>query len=182
MPDSRKRALELVLPCAEVGPALARLTAEAGQGRLLLGEETIPFDDWASLKVSCKVVGPSCLIKVRLKTATPGDVLPDGGKACRASGGRGRYKPLKKRMKDTFKILTTALAAGQSPDPAIVAAFVSDSRRMITFSGKGDEYYPAYAAEVDRLEAAAAAGDSAAMSHSAAELARMKKECHRRYA
>jgi XXXCH domain-containing protein len=185
MHETRKRAFELVLPCAEVGDALARLTAEASQGRLTLGEHSIPFDDWSSLKISCKAVGPSCLVKVRLRAAAAGDLLPAGEAVQTSSphpGGGGRYKSLKKRMKETFKILTTALTAGQRPDPAIVAAFIADSRSMTTFSGKGDEYYPAYDTEVGRLEEAAAAGDVAAMSRCAAELARMKKECHRRYA
>ena len=33
MPQSRKRPMELVLHCAEVREPLARLTAEAGQGK-----------------------------------------------------------------------------------------------------------------------------------------------------
>jgi XXXCH domain-containing protein len=183
MPDPRKRALELVVAADEAAPALARLTAEAAQGRLILGQDTIPLDDWASLKVSCKRLGASCLIKVRLKAAGPDDAGDEA--VCltsRKPGGRGRYKDLKKRMKETFKILGTALAAGQAPDAGILASFVADSRRMTTYSGKGDAFYPAYEAEVTRLEAAAAAGDIAAMSRSAAELARMKKECHSRHA
>jgi XXXCH domain-containing protein len=188
MHDPRKRAFELVLPRDEAGEALARLTAEVPRGRLTLGQDVIDLDDWTSLKVSCKLVGPSCLIKVRLKGATGDETLAAGeiseaaGGTPREPGGRGRYKGLKKRMKQTFKVIVAAIAAGQAPDPAIVASFVADSRLMTSYSGKGDEYYPAYDAEVSRLEAAAAAGELGAMSRSTAELARMKKECHSRHA
>lgn len=186
MPDPHKRTLELVLPAEAVGETLARLTAEAPHGRLVLGEQTLSLDRWARIKVRCKRLGDSCQLTVRVKTAEPGET--SGGvpaaplDAGPASGGRERYKDLKKRMKETFKMLRTSLAAGQPPHPDILAAFVADSRRMTAYPGKGDAFYPAYAAEVSRLEAAAAAGDLSAMTSSAAELARMKKECHSRHA
>lgn len=96
--------------------------------------------------------------------------------------GRPRYKGLKKRMKHFFKALVVSLRAGQAPDRDVVAAFIADSRLMTSFPGKGDAFYPAYDAEVDRLEEAAAAGDIAAMTASVAALDRMKKECHSRHA
>ena len=53
---------------------------------------------------------------------------------------------------------------------------------MTSYPGKGDAFYPAYDAEVDRLEAAAQAGDVEAATASVAALDRMKKECHSRHA
>ena len=93
-----------------------------------------------------------------------------------------RYKDLKKRMKQTFKHIGLALAAGQAPDAGVLADFIADSRRMTTYPGQGDAFYPAYNAAVDRLEAAATSGDLAAMTKTVAALGRMKKECHSRHA
>jgi len=180
MSGSRKIGLETVLPREAVPETLARLTAEAPQGRLVLGEDSLPLDDWTELKVSVKALGASCLVAVRVKQAGPSTV--SDGHAAKAKGGALRYKDLKKRMKQTFKHIGLALGTGQVPDAGVLAAFIADSRRMTTYPGKGDAFYPAYNAAVDRLEAAAASGDLAAMTETVAALGRMKKECHSRHA
>jgi XXXCH domain-containing protein len=180
MSGSRKIGLETVLPREAVPETLARLTAEAPQGRLVLGEGSLPLDDWTEVKVSVKALGASCLVAVRVKQAGPSTVSE--GQATKAERGAVRYKDLKKRMKQTFKHIGLALAAGQVPDVGVLADFIADSRRMTTYPGKGDALYPAYNAAVDRLEAAAASGDLAAMTETVAALGRMKKECHSRHA
>jgi len=198
MHGSRKRRFELALPRVEVPKALSDLTAQVASGLLLIAGEPVSIDDCVSLKIGIKHFGVSSLLKVTLKYPTLGpealptpesletDVEPpDAGSEAGervGSGGRLRYKSLKKRMKQTFKGLVTALRAGLAPDAATTAAFIADSRSMITYSGKGDAFYPAYAAEVDRLEQAAANDDIAAMTASVAALDRMKKECHSRHA
>lgn len=179
MSGSRKHGLEMILSREAVPEALARLTAEAPQGRLVLGADSLPLDDWTELKLRVKTLGTSCLVSVRLKQAGP--VEPAAGRSNKAAG-TVRYKDLKKRMKQTFKHIGLALAAGQAPEAGVLADFIADSRRMTAYPGKGDAFYPAYNAAVDRLEAAAASGDLAAMAESVAALGRMKKECHSRHA
>lgn len=204
MHGSRKRKFELVLPRVEALAALADLTAQAASGVLVIGGQDIALENCTSLKIGIKHLGASSLLKVSLKfpalglaaLPTPaaidsetaaGDEAPEtpdaaGGLESPGPAGKPKYKSLKKRMKNTFKGLVLALRAGQVPGAGPLAAFIADSRLMTAYPGKGDAFYPAYDAEIDRLEAAAAAGDLAAMTDSVAALDRMKKECHSRHA
>jgi XXXCH domain-containing protein len=200
MDGSRKRKFELVLPRVEALRTLAELTARAAEGALVIGGETIPVTDCSSLKIGIKHFGASSMLKVALKypalglealprpepdsTDSPGETpSADGDDAGRLEkSGLPRYKGLKKRMKHTFKAIVMALQAGLAPEAQITAAFIADSRLMTRYPGRGDAFYPAYDAEVDQFEAAAAAGDIGAMTDSVAALGRMKKECHSRHA
>lgn len=195
MHRSHKRRFKRELPRAEVLQALAELTARVGQGELVLGDEAVSLDDVIGLKIGLKYVGDACRLKVSLKYPASGLEAPlSGGWTVEAAeagqdvakpvetGGKPRYNRLKKRMKQTFKAITTALAAVQFPPADLVAAFIADARLMTAFPGKGDDHYPAFNAEVTRFEEAAAAGDVAAMTASVAALDRMKKECHSRHA
>uniref|UniRef100_I2PYS1 GAK system XXXCH domain-containing protein n=1 Tax=Desulfovibrio sp. U5L TaxID=596152 RepID=I2PYS1_9BACT len=209
MSGSHKRKFELVLPRVEALTTLAELTAQAAAGNLVIGGQVVPLDDFMSLKIGIKHLGASSMLKVQLKYPAVGmDALPtpagvdreDAAREASLAGapeaaaaeagepgavepeGRPRYKGLKKRMKHFFKAMVVSLRAGQAPDRDVVAAFIADSRLMTSFPGKGDAFYPAYDAEVDRLEEAVAAGDIAAMTASVAALDRMKKECHSRHA
>ena len=198
---SHKKKFELVLPRVEAMQTLADLTAKAASGSLVIGGQVVALDDFTSLKIGIKHFGASSMLKVTLRypalgpgaLPTPADLdaggaaAVSGAETVRAAeavepGGLPRYKSLKKRMKQTFKSLVMALRAGQAPDPADLAVFVADSRLMTAYPGRGDAFYPAYNAEVDRLEAAADAGDVAAMTNAVAALDRMKKECHSRHA
>ncbi len=199
MSGSRKRKFEMVLPRVEAMQALADLTAQAAQGNLVINGETVPLEDFTSLKIGIKHFGASSMLKVSLKYPAVGLAAlptPSGMDAEDAAlehpheglpesvdaNGKPRYKSLKKRMKHFFKTIVISLRAGQAPAADVLAAFIADSRMMTSYPGKGDEFYPAYDAEVDRLEAAAAAGDLEAMTASVAALDRMKKECHSRHA
>ncbi|UJX41852.1 GAK system XXXCH domain-containing protein [Desulfovibrio sp. JY] len=199
MSASRKRKFELVLPRVEALAALTDLTAQAAEGNLVIDGEVFPLEDFTSLKIAIKHLGASSLLKVSLKypalglAALPTPAGVDADDAAREAamagvpetvepGGKPKYKGLKKRMKQYFKAIVTALRAGLVPDADSMAAFIADSRLMTSYPGKGDAFYPAYDAEVDRLEAAAAAGDLEAMTASVAALDRMKKECHSRHA
>ncbi len=202
-PKSRKRKFELVLPRVEALEALTRLTGPVPQGNLVIGEETVPLEDFTSLKVTLKNFGASSLLKVRLKYPALGvaalpsqaameaeDAAVEAAAAARPAepeaepeeAGKPRYKGLKKRMRHTFKAVLAALGAGMAPDMALLDEFIADCRLMTSFPGKGDAFYPAFDAEVDRLKAAALAGDMEAMIAAAAALDRMKKECHSRHA
>ena len=199
MSGSRKRKFELVLPRVEALATLAGLTSQAAQGNLVIDGEVVPLEDFTSLKIAVKHLGASTLLKVSLKYPALGlaalptpegveaedeareaalDALPEA----EAPEGKPKYKSLKKRMKYLFKAIIVSLRAGQAPAADVMAGFIADSRLMTSYPGKGDAFYPAYDAEVDRLEAAAAAADLDAMTASVAALDRMKKECHSRHA
>lgn len=199
MSSSRKRKFEMVLPRVEALQALTELTAQAAAGNLVIGGEVVPLEDFTSLKIAIKHLGASSLLKVSLKypalglaaLPTPAAVdaeeapespVVESGPEAVDESGKPKYKGLKKRMKHFFKAIVTALRAGVAPDADILAAFIADSRLMTSYPGKGDAFYPAYDAEVDRLEAAGRDGDLEAMTASVAALDRMKKECHSRHA
>ena len=95
--------------------------------------------------------------------------------------GRPKYKRLKKRMKYDFKAIQAAVEAGSLPDPALAEVFVRDSRLMVLYPGKGDEYYPDYKAAAEAFADACATGDIDAVRAAVDELARLKKACHDRY-
>ena len=52
---------------------------------MVLGEDSLPLDDWTELKVSVKALGASCLVAVRVKQAGPSTV--SDGHAAKAKGG-----------------------------------------------------------------------------------------------
>ena len=187
MHGSRKRRIERTLPRDDVPRALIEVVARAGEGLLVIDGEAVELADCASFKISIRHSGPTSQLKVTLRYPEAPGIL--GGESPAkdspeepAPGGLPRYKGLKKRMKSTFRAIRDALLAGAAPDAGVAASFVADSRLMTRYPGKGDAYYAAYDAEVDRFEQAQAAGDVAALTASAAALDRLKKECHSRHA
>jgi XXXCH domain-containing protein len=91
------------------------------------------------------------------------------------------YSKLKKRMQIYFKAMRESIANGEMPSREIVSVFLSDSERMISYHGYGDEYYPAYAEICERLRLAFDQEDQAATAAVVEELTQSKKSCHDRY-
>lgn len=92
-----------------------------------------------------------------------------------------KYSSLKKWMKKEFKTIQAALVEGRLPDADLAASFVEDSRCMVLYPGKGDEYYPAYSAATDAFEQAMAAGSLEAAAAAVADLEALKSACHDKY-
>lgn len=91
------------------------------------------------------------------------------------------YSKLKKRMQVYFKAIRDSVTRAEMPSREIVSVFLSDSEKMMSFHGYGDEFYPAYAELCERLRAAC---DSESLADTAAvveELSQSKKACHDRY-
>jgi len=93
-----------------------------------------------------------------------------------------KYKSLKKHMKQTFKAIGASLAAGQMPPALEGESFIADSRLMVSYPGKGDEFYAAYLEKTEAFQAALNAADIEAMKALHQELAQLKRDCHSRYA
>lgn len=110
-----------------------------------------------------------------------------GAKVCEGDGVCGscetceKYSSLKKRMQVYFKALRESVAAGLMPSREIVSVFLSDSEKMVSYQGYGDEFYPEYTAICQRLREAVDAEDIAAATAVVGELAQAKKSCHTRY-
>jgi len=94
---------------------------------------------------------------------------------------RESYSSLKKRMQVYFKAMRDSLAEAELPSREIVSVFLSDSEKMLSFHGYGDEFYPAYATLCERLRAAYEAENMAETAAVVVELAQAKKACHERY-
>lgn len=110
-----------------------------------------------------------------------------GSKVCEADDPCGSgvvsesYSKLKKRMQVYFKAIRESVNRAEMPSREIVSVFLTDSERMLSYHGYGEEFYPAYAELCDRLRAAC---DSENMADTAAvveELIQSKKSCHDRY-
>lgn len=106
------------------------------------------------------------------------------GKGIKATGPDVRaegYSNLKKRMRVYFKALCESVAKAELPSREIVTVFLADSEKMLTFSGFGDEFYPAYAELCARLRAACDSEDMGQLATVVAALDQAKTACHDRY-
>lgn len=103
------------------------------------------------------------------------------GHACGSGVVCESYSRLKKRMQVYFKALRDSVAKAEMPSREIVSVFLSDSEKMISYHGYGDEFYPAYAALCARLREAVDAENLAETVAVVAELDQAKKSCHEQY-
>jgi XXXCH domain-containing protein len=127
------------------------------------------------------------LVKFKLKIeldATDSLEVKFSGKGAKISGPdvRGEsYSSLKKRMQIYFKALRDSVAKAELPSREIVAVFLADSEKMVSFDGYGDEFYPTYAALCDRLRTACDSEDMSELATVVMALDQAKKSCHERY-
>ena len=101
--------------------------------------------------------------------------MADEGEAC------PEYKVLKKRMKAGFKEIRKAVKKGGQIEGQAVLDFCADAYLMMAYPDKGDEYYPLFRKQVEKLSEATAQGDALRVAEAVAELKRMEKECHKRF-
>lgn len=92
-----------------------------------------------------------------------------------------RYSSVKKRMQVYFKALRESVTKAEMPSREIVAVFLSDSEKMISFKGYGDEFYPGYAELCEKLRQGMDAEDMAEIHFAIIQLDKAKKACHARY-
>jgi XXXCH domain-containing protein len=95
--------------------------------------------------------------------------------------GLPNYGQLKERMKADFKQIRKAVKKDRSIDAELVRSFCSDALLMTTYPGKGDEYYPAFREQVERLAKAVGQGDGPMLAEAVAAVRRMEKACHKRF-
>jgi XXXCH domain-containing protein len=146
-----------------------------------------PYPDLAGareIKFACKFQPDgSGRLKISVKYPKP-DTGPEEQQCGDEKGDDGlpKYKSLKKHMKHTFKSMGRALAAGAMPDGLEAQSFIADSKLMVEYRGKGDEFYEAYKAKTLEFEMALASMDLDAVRLAYEGLARVKRECHSRHA
>jgi len=182
------RKIELNMDRAGLSGWLMDLATGFDKGEFLLEEAPIALERFKSLKLSFKqnadgTLGVKLSVKYPKSTCADGTTPNDVEEQDDASGmSLPKYKSLKKHMKQTFKSIGLALSAGQLPPDLEARSFVADSRLMLEYQGKGDEFYDAYREGTLGFEAALAAADLDALRAAYQSLAQIKRDCHSRHA
>ncbi|MFP5223260.1 MAG: GAK system XXXCH domain-containing protein [Acidobacteriota bacterium] len=146
----------------------------------------VSLEGLRGMKLSVKPdLGETLSVKLSVKfpkpVRTPGE--PDAeDEEGDETGMLPKYKSLKKHMKQTFRAIGDALAAGQMPPALEAQSFIADSRLMVSYPGKGDEFYAAYLEKTEAFQAALDAADLEAMKALHQELNQLKRDCHSRHA
>jgi len=185
MTRSPKHVTEVLLPKEEVSHWLHTIAEAVAAGELPQDGGPIPLGGCRRLKISLKDAGPQMRAKlsVSLHRSPSGTVSEE---LRQDKPGRGdahpRFKSLKKHMKQTFRAIGQAIAAQTLPPALEASSFIADSKLMVTYAGKGEEFYAAYLEKTEAFEAALAAGNLEAVTALYQDLARLKHDCHGRHA
>lgn len=192
MSMSNKHKSEATLEKSELAGWLRGLADALEAGELASESGPVSLEKYRSVKISLKETFDG---KVRAKLGVkfprpalvlagePGEEMEaDEGEGSEEGGALPKYKSLKKHMKQTFKAVGAALLAGQMPPLLEAQSFIADSRLMVSYPGKGDEFYAAYLDKTNAFEAALAAQDLEAAKALYLELAQLKRDCHSRHA
>jgi len=139
-------------------------------------DELTCVDDFQKVKIAIKNELDRISVKAKIKTA-PGEEEA----AAESEGGDPKYKPLKKRMKSTFKLLVKTIHEGQVPPREAAEAFLADAALMVTFPGYGDEYYGSFSEACAAFAAAYESGDMERMHAAIDVLVHEKSRCHAKY-
>lgn len=139
-------------------------------------------EDFTKFKLTLKDEYGQVSLKLKAKVGTctpPADMMGEGGKDGQMA--KPKYSDLKKRMRSSFKVVAKMINMDQLPPQAAIDSFISDSRLMCTYPGKGDEFYEEYLLATAAFEAACKDGDLAKMKETVMELASQKGRCHAKY-
>ncbi|MDD5759684.1 MAG: GAK system XXXCH domain-containing protein [Desulfobulbaceae bacterium] len=91
------------------------------------------------------------------------------------------YRPFKQQYKATFTELTSCAHSGLLPAAELLARFMSESRKLISFQGFGDPCYDDYIQACLAMEQAVKDGELAHFQEKFSVLNALKKSCHQRY-
>lgn len=183
---------------------LRRLADQLENGTLQIVSEEMEFSGMVKVKESLKSKRGKISIKVGISLPSgeaeeepqpapveaeapaaaagqePGD-QPDQGDQQQPPAETLPFKKLKKRMATGFKALGKALEAGEAPDQAAAMAFAHDCLLMTTYSGNGEQMYPAFADKAKRFQAAAKGGDPKKIKAAYEEIKAARKDCHSQF-
>ncbi len=92
-----------------------------------------------------------------------------------------KYRPLKKRLKKTFKKMMGYMERNDLPPRSLVDEFMAEAAVMVAYPGFGDEHYQDFTAACVALRKARDAKDLELFSERLTKISRLKKECHQRF-
>ena len=176
---NNKSKIEKYIEENEVPAFLRELADAIEQGG---NEEYACTDDFKKFKITGKNEFGKVSIRAKFKAASecgpPPELLEDieSGEPIRPI-----YRNLKKRMKSSFKMITSMIHSGELPPKQAMDSFLSDSELMVSYPGYGDEYYEDYTNTCNQLKAAYEVEDFIRMQEIIVELAKQKGSCHAKY-
>ncbi|MDC0336157.1 GAK system XXXCH domain-containing protein [Pseudodesulfovibrio sp.] len=155
---------------------LADALEKGGKGELACAE------DFRKLKISVRDEFGQVSLRTKIKTV--GECQPDvemleADKP--VAPGKPRYKDLKKRMGNSFKVLFKMIHQGKVPPKDAVESFLADSELMVSYAGYGDPYYDVYMAACADFAKAYETGDITQLNDAVDALVHQKGHCHAKY-
>ena len=175
---SSKRKYNWRLSRAEAASLLRRLADTLEDGSDEVNGYDVSLAELIKFKIKIDLSESDFM---EVKFSGKGAKVCENDEVCGSCSTCEKYSSLKKRMQVYFKALRESAAGGVMPSREIVSVFLSDSEKMVSYQGYGDEFYPEYMAICQRLREAVDAEDIAGAAAAVGELAQAKKSCHTRY-
>ena len=151
----------------------------------------LKLDCFDKMDMSLKVSGEQAYVRIKMRNFGGIGESPDSAQALEITHGQqsgsetatghGPFKPLKKQMKESFKLIFKAIHQDALPPAYAVASFLADAGEMATYPGKGDEHYPRFVEACEGFSEAFSEGDMPRMRLLVDDLNHMKAECHAQY-
>ncbi len=190
----KEKKFEKTLPVEEACSLVATLASGLrGEAAGQLEGLEIDLKDFTSLKMSLERKNDLIAIKLKVKTAQAKEkshraknASPKEEKSKEIgdnSDGNGLpdYKKLKKRMKKSFKALSSSAREGSLPDEKVLGAFIEDSGIMVQYPDKGEEFYEEYKSSVTELDQAFKQSDLIKFQAAVDALNKIQKKSHEKY-
>lgn len=145
-------------------------------------DESLPAEAGkaASLKISLRRREDISRLKIKIATEII-EPYDHGKESDQLADPKLKYGKLKKMMKRSFNALSREVLSEKMPEKEILANFLAQSARMVTYSGRGDEHYARYSDACFALEQACNTGDLERMHQAWERIVRIKQDCHQRY-
>lgn len=92
-----------------------------------------------------------------------------------------KFRPLKKNLSHSFKLLRQTVDSGTIPDKKTIEQFLELVSLMVSYSGFGDEFYASFKDACDKLRLCDTSKDLASFSQQLQQIHSLKKQCHNRF-
>ena len=166
---------------ANQAAAFLRLLADEleGKGTSVSNESGVQLHDFNKLKIALiKQAGGQLALTFKVKDHQHESLVASQKFTDIAERD---YRPFKQEMKATFSQLTACASQATLPSPELLAQFMTQSQRLITFKEFGAPFFHDYWQACLAMEQAAKGQDARAFQERMAAIQALKKECHQRF-
>lgn len=198
-----KKARQRLTP-EQAADYLRQMADHLEQGQVVFGADSLELEGVVLVREKLKAKGHGAQLKLKLKlevqdhSAQPAP-RPRPAKAqakpksqakpakatakpqAAAADQTEDYKGFKKDLNAALKQIKQAMDSGEAPDASRIKGFCDACDRLITFPGKGEANYQAFAQKISALRQAAQAGDPAAIKQALDQMRAMKSACHKQF-